>query len=127
MSTKKPKKPNKPAMPKTTAKKPSVSKKLPEKFRGAVVVRGGDGGMSFKKLDAFVERNALEQFDATRDMWIVIEDRALEDLDNSVEVKGFATKDDALVYAQARANGNIDHRVLRVTEQVLVVATMNEL
>ena len=124
MSTRKPKLPK---LPKTAAKKSPVVKKPPEKFHGAVVVRGGDGSMSSKKLDWFVERNALEHFDATRDMWIVIEDRALEDLDDSVEVKGFASKDDALVYAQARANGNVDHRVLRVTEQVLVVATMNEL
>ena len=119
MSTRKPK------LPKATAKKPAISKKLPEKFRGPAVVRGA--GMNSKKLDAFIERNALDQFDAVHDMWIVVEDRALEDLDDSVEVKGFATKDDALVYAQARAHGNVDHRVLRVTEQVLVVATMNEL
>ena len=83
--------------------------------------------MNSDKLDAFVERKALDHFDAARDMWIVIEDRALEDLDDSVEVKCFVTKDDALVFAQARANGNVDHRVLRVTEQVLVIATMNEL
>ena len=125
MSTKKPMKPMKPMKPAMPKTKPSVSKKLPEKFRGAAVVRGA--GMNSDKLDAFVERRALDQFDAGRDMWIVVEDRALEDLDDSAEVKGFANKDHALVYAQARANGNVDHRVLRVTEQVLVVATMNEL
>ena len=102
-----------------------ANKPLPKTYRGAAVVRGA--GMNSDKLDTFVERHALDQFDAARDMWIVVEDRALEDLDDSVEVKGFATKDDALVYAQARANGNVDHRVLRVTDQVLVVATMNEL
>lgn|SRR5574341_617809 len=117
---------------KKTKKKTSTSKalkaspkKLPKNFQGAEVVRGL--GMNSDKLDTFTERNAMDQFDALHDMWIVIEDGALEDLDDSVEVKGFATKDDALVYARARANGNVDHRVLRVTEQVLVVATMNEL
>jgi hypothetical protein len=98
-------------------------KPLPKQFRGAEVMRG----CGMKALDLFTEKNAMDGFDATREMWIVIEDKALEDLDDSVEVKGFAKKDDAVRYAQARANGNVDHRVLRVTDQVLVIATMNEL
>lgn len=101
------------------------AKPLPKTFRGADVVRGL--GMKSEDLDLFTERKALDVFDATREMWIVIEDGALEDIDDSVEVKGFANKDDAVRFAQARANGNVDHRVLRVTDQVLVVATMNEL
>lgn len=36
-------------------------------------------------------------------------------------------KKSKLPYAQALGNGNIDHRVLRVTEQTLVVATENDL
>ena len=107
---------------KSSAKQP---KKLPAKFRGAAVVRGE--GMNSDKLDSFTERKAMDGFDATRDMWLVVEDKALEDLDDSVEVKGFSDKADAVLYAQARSHGNVDHRVLRVTEQVLVVATMNEL
>lgn len=98
---------------------------LPKKFRGAEVVRGK--GMHFAKLDTLVERKAMDGFDATRDMWLVVEDRALEDLNDSVEVKGFANKTDAVRYAQACSNGNVDHRVLCVTEQVLVVATDNDL
>lgn len=90
---------------------------------GAAVVRGS--GMPADQLESFLERNALEGFDVRTDLWLVIKDRALEDLDASVEVKGFANKEDAVRYAQALANGNIDHRVLRVTEQVRVVATMN--
>ena len=100
-------------------------KRLPKKFRGASVVRGL--GMNGDKFDAFVEREAMDQFDAAGDMWIVVENNALEDLDDSVEVKGFSSKDAAVRYARAMANGNVDHRVLRVTEQVLVVATRNEL
>jgi hypothetical protein len=99
--------------------------KLPEKFRGAAVVRGK--GMHFSKLDTLVERKAMDGFDATLDMWLVVEDRALEESFSSVEVKGFADKADAVRYAQALANGNVDHRVLCVTEQVLVIATDNEL
>ncbi len=108
---------------KKTAKK--ETKELPKKFRGADVVRGV--GMKSDDLDVFAERKAMDGFDATREMWIVIEDGALEDLDGSVEVKGFEDKADAIRFAQARSCGNVDHRVLRVTDQVLVVATMNEL
>lgn len=100
-------------------------KKLPNKFRGAGVLRGL--GMSSAKLYDFIEKKTLDVFDATRAMWIVVEDKALEDPDDSVEIKGFTDKDDAIRYARARAHGNVDHRVLRVTEQVLVVATDNEL
>jgi hypothetical protein len=77
-------------------------------------------------VDTLVERKAMDGFDATRDMWLVVEDGALEDLNDSV-VKGFTDKADAVRYAQALSNGNVDHRVLCVTEQVLVVATDNEL
>ena len=100
-------------------------KQLPKKFQGAGVVRGK--GMNGDKLAAFVERCALDQFDATKDNFLVIENTALEDLHASVEVRGFASKEEALRYARAMANGNVDHRVLRVTEQTLVVATENEL
>ena len=105
----------------------SVNKlsKLPKKFRGAEVMRGQ--GMHSDKLDTFLEHQTMDQFDATRAMWIVVEDKALEDPDDSVEIKGFIDKDDAIRYARARSHGNVDHRVLRVTEQVLVVATDNEL
>jgi hypothetical protein len=107
---------------KPTKKSPA---KMPAKFQGAVVLRGE--GMNSDELDSFTERNAMDTFDATRDMWLVIENSALKDLDNSVEVKGFSDKDLAVRYAQACSNGNVDTRVLRVTEQVLVIATMNEL
>lgn len=83
--------------------------------------------MKSAQYDAFVERNARHSFDATHAMWIVVEDKALEDSDSSVEIKGFIDKDVAIRYARARANGNVDQRVLRVTDQVLVVATDNEL
>lgn len=101
------------------------TKPLPKTWRGAEVVRGS--GMKSDDLDTFLEKKALDGFDAKRAMWIVVEDGALDDLDDSVEIKGFADKDDAIRFAQARANGNVDHRVLRVTDQVLVVGTMNDL
>lgn len=100
-------------------------KALPQKFQGAEVVRGL--GMKHAELDDFLERKAMDQFVATQDMWIVVENDALADLDDSVEVKAFGSKSEAIQYAQARANGNVDQRVLRVTEQVLVIATHNEL
>ena len=115
---------------KKTVKKPSkpakkALKKLPPTFGSAAVVRGQ--GMDSDKLDDFLDCRAMDEFDAVRDMWLVIEDRALRDLEGSVEVKGFRNKEDTVLYAQARANGNVDHRVLRVTEQVLVIGTWNDL
>ena len=106
---------------KTKAKKTKSTKKpLPKTCRGAEVVLGSD------TLDTFTKKTAMDGFDATRAMWIVVEDSALENLDNTVEIKGFSNKKNAIRFAQARANGNVDHRVLRVTDQVLVVGTMNE-
>jgi hypothetical protein len=103
----------------TTKRRP---RRLPKRFQGAEVWRG----LGMKDVDAFLEKNALDSFDATRDAWLVIEDGALADLDDTVEVKAFGSKADAVRYARARSNGNVDHRVLRVTEQVIVVATMND-
>lgn len=98
-------------------------KKLPKTFRGAEVMRGL--AMKTAKLDALVERKALVNFDAEREMWLVVADDALQnDVD---EIKAFASKETAVRYARACANGNVNHRVLRVTGQVLVVATCNEL
>jgi hypothetical protein len=100
-------------------------KKLPKKHRGADVVRGL--GMKARELDALLERKAMDHFDPSVDMWIVIQDGCLDDLDDSVQVRAFDSKEDALVVARAQSCGNVDHRVLRVTEQTLVVATENEL
>jgi len=105
--------------------KATVKRRLPKKFQGAEVVRGE--GMNGDELDHFLERRAMDGFDATVDMWLVIENNALEDIDDSVEVKGFDNKAEAVRYAQACSKGNVDHRVLRVTDQVLVVATDNDL
>jgi hypothetical protein len=84
-------------------------------------------GMKADELDTLTEKSALDDFDATREMWIIVEDGALKDLDGCTEIKGFSDRDAAIRFAQARANGNIDHRVLRVTDQVLVVGTLNDL
>lgn len=100
-------------------------KKLPKTFRGAEVVRGL--GMKSDDLDDFVEKKAMDWFNATREMWLVVENRGLADPDGSVEIRGFASKTHAVRYARARSHGNVDHRVLRVTDQVLVVATDNDL
>lgn len=99
-------------------------KKLPKKFQGAAVVRGL--GMDGDKLDELILRKSLDQFDATKNTFLVVENNALED-DMGVVVRCFADEDDAIRYARAMGNGNIDHRVLRITAQTLVVATRNEL
>lgn len=97
---------------------------LPRMFRGAVVVRGL--GMDGDKYARLIEEKAAANFDATRDMWVVLDDKALE-ADLSVTLRAFSDKADALRCARANGNGNVDQRVLRVTEQILVVATENDL
>lgn len=99
-------------------------KRLPKKFRGAAVVRGL--GMNADKLDALVEKKALDQFDALKDTYLVLENGTLED-DFGVVVRCFADEATAIRFARAMANGNVDYRVLRVTGQTLVIATHNEL
>ncbi len=83
-------------------------------------------GMDSAKFDDLIEKKALDQFDATKETFLVVEDGALEG-DFGVVVRCFADQAAAVRYARAMANGNVDHRVLRVSRQTLVVATRNEL
>ena len=102
----------------------AIAKKLPRKFGGADVARGhGVGRKAFEEL----ENKALDQFNATRETFLVIADRALEDRGGSEEVWCFTRKSVALRFARALANGNVDQRVLRICGQTLVVATDNDL
>jgi hypothetical protein len=112
---------------KTTSKKQPAdsTKALPKTFQGAAIVRAL--GMNSDELDEMVEREALDQFDATREIFLVLPDGALANLDDSTEVRGFINEKVAIRYAQAMGHGNVDHRVLRVTQQTLVVGTMNDL
>jgi hypothetical protein len=78
-------------------------------------------------FDSLIEKKALDQFDATRNTFLVLNNRALEHSGNG-EVRCFADKATAVRYARAMANGNVDQRVLRVGGgQIIVVATENEL
>lgn len=112
---------------KTIAKKGPLKKapvkKLPKTFRGAPVVRGR--GMDMEAFEELVETRALDQFDATRETFLVLDDRALAYVSGS-EVRCFSDKNIALRCARALGNGNVDQRVLRVCGQILVVATENE-
>lgn len=109
----------KPPLPRAIVKKLP----LPRKFQGATVVRGL--AMASRKLEALLDRRALEQFDATRETFLVVEDGALGD--DCVVVRCFLNQADAIRCARALSNGNIDHRVLRVSDQTLVIATENKL
>jgi len=82
--------------------------------------------MKSAAYDTLLEKKSMDHFDATAEMWIVLCDGSL-DHDWNTQVKGFAKKSDAVRFARACANGNVDQRVLRVTAQVLVVATENSL
>lgn len=101
-----------------------MSNKTPKIFQGAKVIHGL--GMVTHEIEA-LEDNSLSQFDAREECWLVLPDGVLEEGALSVNPRGFTDKELAIRYAQACANGNIDYRVLRVTEQILVVATEHKL
>jgi len=109
---------NKPNLPK------AVVKKLPKTFQGADVIRGR--GMNNEVFESLIKRKALDQFDATRETFLVLDNRALEH-GGGGEVRCFADRSSAIRYARGLAHGNVDQRVLRVCGQILVVATENEL
>ena len=101
-----------------------VVKKLPKTFQGADVIRGR--GMNNKAFESLIKRKAVDQFDATRETFLVLDNRALEH-GGGGEVRCFADRSSAVRYARGLAHGNVDQRVLRVCGQILVVATENEL
>lgn len=98
---------------------------LPATFRGAAVIRGE--GMNADEFDTFLERRARDAFDADRDNWLVVEDRALHDIDGSTRILVFNDKADAIKCAKGLSNGNVDHRVIKLTDQILVIGTYNDL
>jgi hypothetical protein len=99
-------------------------KRLPKKFRGANVVRGL--GLDHKKFEALEERYSCAEWDASRTMYVVVNDTSLGD-GGPFSFKAFFDRDKAIRYARACGNGNMDQRVLTVTSQTLVVATDNDL
>jgi hypothetical protein len=114
---------------KKTSKKSKTAYKpqrpLPATFAGADVVEGK--GMLQKHFDALVEENALTEFiTAPEGVYLVIPEDAVHD-ETYCQVKLFIDKTKAIRYAQALSNGNVDHRVLKVTDQTLVVGTESEL
>lgn len=99
--------------------------KLPKVWRGAEVVRGK--AMDVDDMDSLLERMAMDEFDASAPMYIVMDDNALNEVEQSSYVRAFRKKSDALKYARGCGHGNVDQRVLTVTAQTLVVATDNDL
>lgn len=108
-------------------KLPAPKRPLPRAFAGAAVVDGQ--GMMSSEIDKLIDKHALNEFYTQKDegVFLVVEDDALQDLDDSVSIKLFLKEDHAIRYAQSQASGNVNQRVLKVTDQTLVVATMNEL
>lgn len=111
---------------KTKTKRRPGRRALPKTFQGAAVVRAK--GMNGDRFEKLVEETALDQFSAGRDIYVVVPDKQLEhDHGPWGDVQAFVDRETAVKVAQARGNGNVDHRVLRVTEQILVIATDNDL
>lgn len=98
--------------------------KLPKTFGGARVVRGL--GMKYDAFEKLRETHSLDSWDATQTTYVVVPDR-IDDGYTHVEVAYFLDEAKAIRYARALSCGNVDHRVLTITDQVLVVATDNDL
>ena len=114
-------------MKKTKKKSPAKKKPhpLPATFAGADVL--GGKAMDADDLDELLEEHALDEFiTAPEGVYLVVDDNALQ-LGRAMQPTLFLDRDKAIRCAQARSNGNVDHRVLKVTEQVLIVGTDNEL
>jgi hypothetical protein len=103
------------------------AKRLPKTFRGASVVRGL--GMTGEQIDKLVDKKAISRFDwfgEPRNLFLVVSDDCLRG-HGSTSVKAFVDEAAAVRYARAMGNGNVNQRVLHVTDQTLVIATESEL
>ena len=113
----------------TSKKKPSRPKAhrpLPASFAGADVVDGK--GMHSDDYDQLLEEHALDEFITSPEgVYLVIDDDALTAGGAFHDPALFVDRDKAIQCARSRACGNTNHRVLKVTDQVLVVGTDNEL
>lgn len=96
---------------------------LPATYRGAKVVRGK--GTHHAKMDRIRGRYALVSYQADKTVYLVVDDSGLDSGLN--ELKLFDDYAIAEQYAQGLSYGNVDHRVLTITAQTLVVATDNDL
>lgn len=95
-------------------------------WQGANVLRG-EPLPKGTDLDDFLETHALDTLSGIPEVFLVVEDKAFEDIDDSTQIFAFTDAKIALTVAKARSCGNVDHRVLRCVEQTLVVATDNDL
>jgi len=96
-------------------------KKLPKMFRGMPVIRGK--ALHYKKHEALEEDESEDEF-PMGDFYVVV---ANGDAREHASIRTFKNKKKAVRYAQSCSNGNVDHRVLHVTDNILVIATSNEL
>lgn len=97
---------------------------LPKKYRGADIVYGL--GLKQKAYDTLVEKHALESsldLEIGKPGYLVTRRESHDGWDNP---KLFRNKKDALRFARAEANGNVDHVVLEVRLDTTVIGTENE-
>lgn len=94
--------------------------KLPTSFRGVPVARGR--GLDADRFDRLEEERACDGF-PDGEFFVVMPER----LDGLGDPKVFKSRTDAIAYAKALSNGNVDHRVLRASSELLVIGTENDL
>ena len=99
-------------------------KKLPKMYGGVALARGK--GVNYKTIDKLVGEQAWSGDEWPRGEFYVVTADRKDDTDLR-DGKVFSKLDDATKYARSCGNGNVDHRVLRCTNELLVIATRNEL
>lgn len=99
---------------------PRRLKKLPKTFCGVPVARGR--GLSSERFDELEHEKSCDDW-PIGGFYVVVPTW----IDRITEMKVFKDKADAVTYAKGLSNGNVDHRVLRCTSELLVIATENEL
>lgn len=77
--------------------------------------------LKIDKLDEFVEARSFAEFQPG-EMFLVTSNTP-DDLDPCGTAKLFDSLNDAVIYAESTAGGNIDKRILCITSSVLVLAT----
>lgn len=94
-------------------------------YSGWVVMRGL--GMVYTRFDKLFEQHARADIDWPRKgqaCFVVVRDRLEDSASDFPQV--FTDRDVAVSVARAHSNGNINHRVLTVTDQLIVRATDNK-
>lgn len=83
-------------------------------------------GMTSEELDALVEDHSYVHGEWPKGVFYAVVPDAIQGHAGWDGITVFKTRGDAIVYARAMAQGNVDQRVLKVTESTLVLSTVGQ-